>query len=89
MPLMKIMFVSRHRPAYSTYTGPFDLLLPPVDTKFTPEIEPLLLNAKVRCDSSLSELNVFIMLSGGILNTPKCDEIGDDAGRLRGVGTCA
>lgn len=36
-----------HRPMYSSYTGNYSILLPPVDVNFPPEIEPLLLNAKV------------------------------------------
>jgi hypothetical protein len=38
----------RHRPAYSSYESALNLILPPVDSTFVPEIEPLLLNAKVR-----------------------------------------
>lgn len=36
-----------HRPMYSSYTSSLDFLLAPVDTNFAPELEPLLLSAKV------------------------------------------
>jgi hypothetical protein len=76
--ICKSAFVNRHRPAYSSYTGLLNIVLPAVDSKFTPEIEPLLLNAKVSGDSQIHDvLQTHNELSRRLF-TFRCSKINKD-----------